>query len=180
MLVNSLLFIIMLLFSVFLFFINNLYIVLGLFLILLLLSFLFKVRLPVYLPFLILLFINFLFNFLLSSIFDAILVTLRLVVMFMVVNLVIKKIGITSIGKIMGNIFHSRELELIISISLSFIPIMIKEIQSIKNSLKTKNFALNLKNIILKPHLFVITFFNNLLRRVNEMEKVFISRGFDE
>ena len=177
---NSLLFIFLILFSFFLFFINNLYIVIGLLIVSIILSIVFKVRLPIYIPFIILLLINFIFNYLLSSLYDAFLVTIRLIVMFIVVNLIIKKIGITSIGKILGNLFKSKSLELMISISLSFIPIMAKELKGIRDSLKTKNFPLNFKNIITRPHIFVVTFFTNLFRRVNEMEKVFISRGIDE
>ena len=180
MLINSILFIFLILFSLGLFFINNLYIVIILVVISSILSIIFKVRLPIKIPFIILLIISFILNYLLSSIDEAILVTTRLIVMFIVVNLIIKKIGILNIGKIIGKLCHSKDIELIISISLSFIPILAKEIYYIKNSLKTKNFPLNFKNILLKPHIFVITFFNNLFVRVNDMEKVFISRGIDE
>ena len=180
MLVNSLLFIFLILFSIGLFFINNLIIIVSILSISIILSILLKVKLPIYFPFIFILFISFIFNYLLSSIDEAILVTLRLTTMFIVVNIIIKKIGIVNIGKVIGNIFHSKDIELIISISLSFIPILSKEIYYIKNSLKTKNFPLTLKNILLKPHIFVITFFNNLFQRVNDMEKVFISRGIDE
>lgn len=177
---NSILFIFLILFSFCLFFINNLYVVIGLLIVSIILSIIFKVRLPIYIPFIILLLINFIFNYILGNLWDAFLVTIRLIIMFMVVNLIIKKIGIMGIGKTLGNTFHSKSLELMISLSLSFIPIMTKELKGIRDSLKTKNFLLNFKNIITRPHIFVITFFTNLFRRVNEMEKVFISRGIDE
>lgn len=180
MFLNSMMFIFLILFSFGLFFINNIYIVLGLFFIFFILQIIFKIKLPLVLPFIIFLLINFLMNYFLSSLLDATLVTLRLIIMFIIVNIFIQKVGIMMIGKIIGKIFHSKSLELIISISLSFIPIMIKEIKNIKDSLKTKNFSFNLKNMITRPHIFVITFFNNLFRRVNEMEKVFLSRGVDE
>ena len=89
------------------------------------------------------------------------------------VNIIIKKIGILNLGKIIGGLFRSKSLELVITISLSFIPILSKELINIKNSLKTKNFNLNIKNVLLKPHIFVVTYFTNLFRRVNEMEKFF-------
>ena len=180
MFLNSLLFIIMLVFSFVLFFINNLYVILGLFLLLLIISIVFKVKLPIYISFIILLIINFVVNMLLSSYLDALLVTLRLIIMFMLVNIFIKKLGVYNIGKIIGNILHSESIGLIISISLSFIPLMIKELSYIKNSLKTKNFNLNFKNIIKRPSIFVATFFNNLFKRVDEMEKVLMSKGYDE
>ena len=180
MLVNSILFIFLILFSFLLFFINNVYVIISFFVVDILLSILFKVKLPLYLPFIIVLLINFLLNFLLSNFQDAIVVTFRLIIMFMTVNLIIKKIGIMSVSRIIGYLFHSKSLELIVSISLSFIPIMIKEIRNIKDSLKTKNFTFSFKNVLERPHIFVITFFNNLFKRINEMEKVFISRGIDE
>ena len=180
MLVNSILFIFLILFSLGLFFINNLYIIISLVIISIILSLIFKVRLPIKIPVIIILIISFVLNYLLLSINEAILVTVRLITMFIVVNLIIKKIGILNIGKIIGKIFHNKDIELIITISLSFLPILSKEIYYIKNSLKTKNFPLNFKNVLLKPHIFVITFFNNLFKRVNDMEKVFISRGIDE
>ena len=180
MLVNSILFIFLILFSLGLFFINNLYIIISFLIVGIILSIVFKVRLPIKIPFIIILIISFTLNYLLSSIDEAILVTTRLITMFIVVNLIVKKIGILNIGKIIGKLFHSRDIELIITIGLSFLPILAKEIYYIKNSLKTKNFPLNFKNILTKPHIFVITFFNNLFKRVNDMEKVFISRGIDE
>ena len=100
--------------------------------------------------------------------------------MFLMVNIIIKKIGILNLGKIIGTLFRSKSIELVITISLSFIPILSKELINIKNSLKTKNFNFNIKNVLLKPHIFVVTYFTNLFRRVNEMEKVFISRGIEE
>ncbi len=177
---NKILFVFLILFSLGLFFINDLSIIVGLLIVSILLSIIFKVRLPIYIPFIILLVINFVFNYLFSDMYDALLVTLRLVIMFIAVNLIIKKIGITNIGQLLGSLFRSKSLELMISISLSFIPIMSKELKGIRDSLKTKNFSLNFINIIKRPHIFVITFFTNLFRRVNDMEKVFISRGIDE
>ena len=180
MLMNSLLLLFLIIFSFIIFFINDIFIISLLLMISILLCLLFKIRLPFYLPFIIILLINFLLNYLLSDINDALLVSERLLIMFVVVNIIIKKIGINNIGKVIGNIFRSKTLTLIISISLSFIPIMIKEINSIRNSLITKNFSLNFKNILLKPHIFVITFFTNLFKKVSDIEKVMISRGIDE
>ncbi len=188
MLVNSILFLFLILFSFLLFFINNIYVIIGFFVvdiflsilfISIILSIIFKVRLSIYLPFIIILFINFIMNLLLSSFLDGLIVTLRLIIMFIVVNLIIKKIGIYNIGYIIGNIFRRKEITLIISISLSFIPIMIKELSDIRRSLITKNYPLTFKNIIRKPSVFVITFFSNLFKRVNEMEKVLISKGIE-
>ena len=180
MLINSILFIFLILFSIGLFFIEDLLVIGIILLISILLTIILRVHLSLYKTFIIILLINFIFNYLLSSINDALIVTLRLIIMFLMVNIIIKKIGILNLGKIIGGLFRSKSLELVITISLSFIPILSKELINIKYSLKTKNFNLNLKNILLKPHIFVVTYFSNLFRRVNEMEKVFISRGIEE
>lgn len=180
MFLNSILFLFTIFFSFILFFINNLYIIIGIFLLLLFISIIFKVRLPLYKSFIILLIINFVVNMLLSDYIDALMVTLRLIIMFMLVNIVIKKIGVFNLGKIIGYILHSDSIGLIISISLSFVPLMIKELGYIKSSLKSKNFNLNLINIIKKPSVFVTTFFNNLFKRVDDMEKVLLSKGYEE
>ncbi len=180
MLINSLLFLFLIIFSLIIFFINNIYIVTIILIISIILSLFFKVKLPLYIPFIILLSINFILNYFLSDINSALLVVERLFIMFILVNLIINKIGINNIGNIIGNIFRSKTLTLIISISLSFIPIMIKELIEIKKNLVSKNFPLSFKNILLRPNIFVITFFTNLFKKVNEMEKVFISRGVSE
>ena len=180
MFLNIFLFFFLLIFSIIIFFIDNLSFIIIIFVISLLLTFLFKIKLPLYLPFIILLIINFTLNLLFSNIIDASIVTIRLVVMFILANLIIKKIGIYNLSNVIGIITRSKSITLIIAISFSFIPIMIKEISEIKRSLITKNFTFNFKNIITKPHIFVNTFFNNIFKKVNDMEKVLISKGIEE
>ena len=180
MLSKAILFLLMLIFSFGLFLINNIYIVIGLFLLSIIVSLILKVRLPIYKSFVIIIFINYFMNYLLSDINNALLVTLRLITMFIVFNIVIKKIGINNIGNIIGKLTRSKEIALIITISLSFIPIMIKEIVDIRKSLISKNFPLSFKNILTRPNVFVLTFFNNLFKRINDMEKSFIAKGVEE
>jgi len=100
--------------------------------------------------------------------------------MFMMVNLIIKRIGIYHLAEIFGKLFRSKDVFLMVSICLNFVPIMIKEIIEIKNSLKVRGFNINLLNITRRGSIIVITFFTNLLKRVDEMEKVLISRGLSE
>jgi len=57
-------------------------------------------------------------------------------------------------------------LTLILSISLAFIPILMDEAKMIKISLKSKGFDFNFKNVITKPHIYLITFLNGLFDRV--------------
>lgn len=62
-------------------------------------------------------------------------------------------------------------LTLIIAISLSFIPILSDEARIIKLSLNSKGFEFNLKNVFSKPHIYLITFLNNLFDRLDELDK---------
>ena len=170
----------MLIFSFVLFLINNFYIVTGILIVSVLISIKLKIKLPIYTSFVVLLLFNFTLNYLFSNFFNALMITERLIIMFVVVNIVIKKIGMNNIGKIIGKITKNEDLALMITISLSFIPILIKEVYEIRRSLVSKNFPLNFRNILFKPNVFVLTFFNNLFKRVGEMEKSFIARGVEE
>lgn len=176
---NSLLIVLLLLFSIIIFLINDLLIISILFIISLLLCLIWKIHLSFYKSFIVILIINFVMNYLLGDLSLAILVILRLLIMFMAVNLIMKKLSIYDLGYALGNLFKSRELTLIITIALSFLPILSKELREIRNSLVTKNYPLTFKNILRKPNVFVTSFFNNLFYRVGEMEKVFISRGIE-
>ena len=69
-------------------------------------------------------------------------------------------------------------LTLIIAIAIAFIPILIDEGKMIKLSLKSKGMEFNLKNLILRPHIFLITYFNNLFERLDELEKSLIVKGY--
>lgn len=72
-----------------------------------------------------------------------------------------------------------KNISLIISISLAFIPILINEAKDIKNSLINKGFNFNIKNVITKPHIFLITYFNNIFDRIDELEKALIIKGYE-
>lgn len=180
MLINSILFLFLLLFSFVLFFVNNIYIILIFLALSIIICFLNKIKPPIYYTFIFLLFINFIINLILSGYYDAIVVTARLLIMFLIVNIIIKKIGIYNLSNVIGNILKSKTISLMISISLAFIPIMILELSMIRKSLICKNFNFNLKNVLTKPSVFITTFFTNLFKRVDTLEKVLISKGVSE
>ncbi len=69
-------------------------------------------------------------------------------------------------------------LTLIISISLAFIPILSDEIRMIKLSLKSKGVKFNLFYSITKPHIYLITFLNNLFNRLDDLEKALITKAY--
>ena len=162
------------------FFVNNIYWILGIFLCSLLGILFGKIKIRIYKSFIVILIINFLLNYFLSNFVEASLVTLKLLITFLWVNLLVHKISINRFSLVMGKLFHSRTLYLIIAISLSFIPIMIEEIAMIKKNFYVKNYPLTLVNILKRPSVFVITFFMNIFKRIDDLEKVLITRGIEE
>lgn len=71
-----------------------------------------------------------------------------------------------------------KNLSMIITISLAFIPILSEEAKNIKLSLLSKGFKFNLTNIFTKPHIFLITYLNNLFNKIDEIEKSLMMKGF--
>jgi len=179
MLIKNLLFILFLISSVVIFFINNLFIITTIIIIELLVCTVFKIKIPIIKTFIIFLIINFLLNYWLSNINNAVLVSMRLLIMFIMINIINQKIGINKIGYIIGNIIKDEEITLIILITLNFIPIMIKETSEIKKSLIAKNYSFNIINLLRNPMVFVTTFINNIFIKIKELEKVLIARGFE-
>lgn len=69
-------------------------------------------------------------------------------------------------------------LTLIIAIALAFIPILTDEVTMIKLSLKSKGVSFKLGNLITKPHIYLVTFLNNLFDRLDELEKTLIMKAY--
>lgn len=174
---NSFLLILFLIYSLVIVFIENFNIIITLLLIelfiVLFLEIKFNLKNIVYF----LIFIFF-FNLLLTNLSNASIILLRLFTMYLIVLIVINKIGINNIALTFSKLFHSKELYLIISISLSFIPILKDEILNIRKTLLIKNYPCTLINVIKNPKIFVVTFFSNLFNRVSELEKIIITSGF--
>jgi len=69
-------------------------------------------------------------------------------------------------------------LTLIIAISLAFIPILIDEASMIKLSLRSKGFDFKFRNLITRPHIYLITFLNGIFDRLDELEKSLIIKAY--
>ena len=177
-------------YSFFLFLINNIYILLLVFIFNIIISFIVNVKLKNHLKvlknnFIFVLFIV-LCNLLFSDKIESLKVGIRL---FLAIDYTY----------IMGNYFDSNniriafkyllyplkifninidDLTLIISISLCFIPVLIDETKMIKLSLRSKGLDFNFKNVISKPHIYLVTFLNNLFDRMDEIEKSLIMKGY--
>lgn len=161
-------------FSILVFLINNLYILGSILLLEIFLTLLFKISLKSIRYLIIIILPMFLINLLFSEITLALLVVFRLLIMFFLVVILNHYISSIQIAYLFYDIFHSKDLFLIIAISISFIPIMRDEMCEIKKCLKVRGYKFNLKN----SHLLFITFINNMFTKVSELEKIIISRGY--
>ncbi len=68
-----------------------------------------------------------------------------------------------------------KEIGLLVSISLSILPILKKEVYEVKDACRAKNISFNIKN----SKYILSKYFITLLRKVNEMEESLISRGYN-
>ena len=160
-------------FSILVFLINNLYILGSILLLEIFLILLFKISIKSIKYLIIIMLPMFLIN-LFSGLSLALLVVFRLLIMFFLVVILNHYISSIQIAYLFYDIFRSKNLFLIIAISISFIPIMQDELREIKKCLKVRGYKFNLKN----GHLLFITFINNMFTKVSELEKIIISRGY--
>lgn len=187
----SILLLIFIIYSIFIFNISNYFILLIFFIINILISIILKIKVKVFLKNLIktlpYIFFIIIINFIFSSVINSVLIGFRL---FIVCNLTYLFSYILTPMRISNAISYwlyplkifkvdILQISLIISIAVSFIPVLIDESINIKNSLISKNFKFNLKNLFQKPHIFVITYIKNIFERIEEMEKVLKAKAYN-
>ena len=80
--------------------------------------------------------------------------------------------------KIFG--INPKDIGLIITIALSFIPIMKDEIKEIKNILKVKGIMPTNFNLIKNSSLIFKPFFVSILQRINDVEMSLKAKGYQE
>lgn len=69
-----------------------------------------------------------------------------------------------------------KDISLIISIALCMIPILSKELEQTKNSLKSKGYKLKLNNL----DLYIKPIMISILKKTDELEKTLIVKGYQE
>lgn len=125
-------------------------------------------------------------NIFFSDIYDSLLVGIRLLLVIDYTFLMGYYFDITKIRTAFYYLFYPMKifkidvdnLALIITISLTFIPILIDEVRMIKIALGVKGLAFNFKNLITRPHIYLITFLNGLFDRLDDLEKSLSLKGF--
>lgn len=72
----------------------------------------------------------------------------------------------------------SKEIGIIVCIGITFIPIIQREMSELKNSLTSKGFKINLKNIIRKPNYILVPLITSIIKRIGEIEASLYSKGY--
>lgn len=71
------------------------------------------------------------------------------------------------------------ELELMLTIALTFIPILSREAKIIKQSLRAKGFAFNFRNVLTHPHIYLVAYINSLFDRIETVELALRAKGYE-
>lgn len=179
---KTLIIILFLLFSLFLYNISNSYIILTLFILTFIINIILKNTFKGFKSIFIFVTLTILFNLFFNSLFNSFLIGIRLFIIYFLTLIMNKYFSCKDLSNCFSNLFflskNKKNLELIIAISISLIPIMISEISTIKKVLISKNFNFSFRNVIKKPNVFLMTYLNNTFKRINELELILKSKGY--
>ena len=127
-------------------------------------------------------------NILFADINFASLIGVRLILVCNISYVFSKIISYTEFGEIIEKTVYPfkifginpKDIGLMITISLSFIPIMREEINEIKNVLKIKGIRPTSFNLIKNSNLIFKPFFVSILQRINDVEMALKAKGYQE
>ena len=137
------------------------------------------------LPFLIFTIIfNVIFN---GNVFEPLIMGVKILIAWGATNILSQKMPTAVLAGAVANLLcpfklvgiDVDEITLIITIAISFIPILESELGSIKNALMAKNFEFNLKNLLTRPHVFISTYVGAVFNRIDEIEKSLMAKAFE-
>ena len=130
------------------------------------------------------LFLAFLLNIVLADLMESALILFRIIICYCITYIYYKTTTIAEISYTFElllsplKIFkiNTKNISLIVSISLCTIPILKNEITVVQNAIKSKGAKIKISNfsLVLKPILI------SIIKRTGEMEKALISKGFME
>lgn len=127
-----------------------------------------------------------LINLIFANLQDAILITIRLILVCNISYIFSKTISYLEFAQIIEKIFYPlkifkinpKEIGLIVTIALSFMPIMKDELFEMKNVLKVKGIKTAKGNLIKNINLIFKPFFISVLQRINEIEMSLKSKAY--
>ena len=194
-LINIIKFILFIAYIIGIFFINNYYILASAVLFNILLMFVLKfilkkieikktlINLLKLLPFIL---FTSLINILVVDLESAILITVRLIIVCNISYIFSKTITYLEFANVIEKIFYPlkvfkidpKDIGLIVTIALSFMPIMKDELFQMKNNLKVKGIRLTKINLVKNMGLIFKPFFVSVLQRINEIEMSLQAKGY--
>lgn len=128
------------------------------------------------------LFVAFLLNIVLANLMEATLILFRIIICYCITYIYYKTTTIAEISYTFELLLsplklfkiNTKNITLIVSISLCTIPILKNEITAVQNAIKSKGAKIKISNfsLVLKPILI------SIIKRTGEMEKALISKGF--
>lgn len=74
---------------------------------------------------------------------------------------------------------NTNDIALMITITISFIPILSDEYLSIKKCLISRNYPVTLKRVVFEPQIFLINFIDSIFRRIDELENTLKAKGYN-
>jgi energy-coupling factor transporter transmembrane protein EcfT len=122
------------------------------------------------------------FNFILGFFQDAVYLTLRLILICNITQCYKKVVSVTDLCRVIEGLsrplrvfrIDGKDVSLMVSISLAFIPVLRRDFDQVRMALKAKGAPLNAKNFkyIVKP------FFVGILSRTHEISQAVRSKGY--
>lgn len=189
--INALIILSFILYSTLLFFINNWLIISFIIIFNIILLIITKTNIKRYLIFLRknIIFISFIFicNIFYESISNSILISLKLLLVLNITFIITNKLTPSNLSNGFYYLLYPlklfkidiKKISLIIMIAISFIPILSNEANNIKRTLQIKGFNFSFKNVITKPHIYLITYLNTIFKLIDDLEKTLIMKAYE-
>lgn len=125
---------------------------------------------------------TFIINVFIENISYACLIATRFIIACISTYIFSRTITVLEISKVIETIlcplkllkFDTESVGLLVSISISFIPIIKDEMVELKEVLESKGYIMKISNI----HIFIRPFIRSIFKRTNDIEKAIIAKGY--
>lgn len=125
---------------------------------------------------------TFIINIVLENISDGILIATRFIIACISTYIFSRTVTVLEISKVIETIlsplklfrFDVESVGLLVSIAISFIPIIRDEMIELKQVLESKGYIMKISNI----HVFVRPLVSSIFKRTNDIEKAIIAKGY--
>lgn len=126
--------------------------------------------------------LTFIINTIIKDIYYATLIFSRFIVACISTYIFSKTITVLEISKVIETIlsplrifrFDTESVGLLVSIAISFIPIMRDEMLELKHVLESKGYIMKISNI----HIFIRPLIRSIFKRTNDIEKAILAKGY--